>query len=55
MSFLNKLLARLKKRYRSAQSAALRRSASENRLDDLRFQARTGDVKLTEKHRAGKF
>ena len=68
MSFWSDLLKKLKKKQKSSElvnrapaekkeSAAPSRSApaAQDALSELRFKARTGDPKLTEKHRSGNF
>ncbi len=59
MSFLSELLKKLKKKSPPAETekAAPNRSvpAAGDALSDLRFKARTGDPRLTEKHRSGNF
>ena len=68
MSFWSDLLKKLKKKQKASElvnrapaekkeDAAPTRSAptAGDALSDLRFKARTGDPKLTEKHRSGNF
>lgn len=68
MSFWSDLLKKLKKTQKSSElvnrAPAEKKSGSEparsapaaqDALSELRFKARTGDPKLTEKHRSGNF
>ena len=68
MSFWSDLLKKLKKTQKASEldnrshaeekeSTSPSRSAPEaqDALSELRFKARTGDPKLTEKHRSGNF